>query len=172
MSGKFESKSKNFHSVEFICFAKWRPCYLCFNVLIDSVSNMRCPTSAISPTLLRGLNYDGAMGWLLRELDSVFRKMTVLKCRRTVPGKNTIPRWKWNPQLREFNTCPVNSLCMRPANKKQRYNATSSLIGWTHSQNDPHASMHHTKPHHGHGSIKSATCNPSTNQSWSEGNEW
>ena len=28
-------------------------------------------------------------------------------------------------------------LCMRPANEQQCYNATSSLIGWAHTQNDP-----------------------------------
>ena len=28
-------------------------------------------------------------------------------------------------------------LCMRPANERRRYNVTLSLIGWTHSQNDP-----------------------------------
>ena len=28
-------------------------------------------------------------------------------------------------------------LCKRPANKRRHYNATSSLIGWSHSQNDP-----------------------------------
>ena len=27
--------------------------------------------------------------------------------------------------------------CMRPANERRRYNVTSSLIGWAHSQNDP-----------------------------------
>ena len=28
-------------------------------------------------------------------------------------------------------------LCMRPANGRRRYNVTSSLIGWTHTQKDP-----------------------------------
>ena len=28
-------------------------------------------------------------------------------------------------------------LCMRPTNEGRRYNVTSSLIGWAHSQNDP-----------------------------------
>ena len=28
-------------------------------------------------------------------------------------------------------------LCMRPANESRRYNVTSSLIGWMHTQNDP-----------------------------------
>ena len=28
-------------------------------------------------------------------------------------------------------------LCMRPTNERRRYNVTSSLIGWAHSQNDP-----------------------------------
>ena len=28
-------------------------------------------------------------------------------------------------------------LSMRPANEKRRYDATSSLIGWVHMQNDP-----------------------------------
>ena len=28
-------------------------------------------------------------------------------------------------------------LCMGPANKSQRYNVTSALIGWAHTQNDP-----------------------------------
>ena len=27
-------------------------------------------------------------------------------------------------------------LCMRPANERQRYNVTLSLIGWVHAQND------------------------------------
>ena len=26
---------------------------------------------------------------------------------------------------------------MRPANERRRYNVTSSLIGWMHSENDP-----------------------------------
>ena len=28
-------------------------------------------------------------------------------------------------------------LCMRPANGRRRYNVTSSLIGWAHTQKDP-----------------------------------
>ena len=28
-------------------------------------------------------------------------------------------------------------LCMHPANERRRYNVTSSLIGWAHSQTDP-----------------------------------
>ena len=28
-------------------------------------------------------------------------------------------------------------LCMRPVNERRRYNITSSLIGWAHSQNGP-----------------------------------
>ena len=28
-------------------------------------------------------------------------------------------------------------LCMHPANERQHYNITSSLIGWAHAQNDP-----------------------------------
>ena len=28
-------------------------------------------------------------------------------------------------------------LCMHPANESRRYNVTSSLIGWAHTQNDP-----------------------------------
>ena len=28
-------------------------------------------------------------------------------------------------------------LCMHPANGRRRYNVTSSLIGWAHTQNDP-----------------------------------
>ena len=28
-------------------------------------------------------------------------------------------------------------LCMRPANERRRYNVTSPLIGWVHTQNDP-----------------------------------
>ena len=27
-------------------------------------------------------------------------------------------------------------MCMRPANESRRYNVTSSLIGWAHTQND------------------------------------
>ena len=27
-------------------------------------------------------------------------------------------------------------LCMQPANERRRYNVTSSLIGWVHTQND------------------------------------
>ena len=32
-------------------------------------------------------------------------------------------------------------LCMQPANERQHYNVTSSLIGWAHSQNDPWTSQ-------------------------------
>ena len=28
-------------------------------------------------------------------------------------------------------------LCLRPANERRRYNVTSPLIGWAHTQNDP-----------------------------------
>ena len=28
-------------------------------------------------------------------------------------------------------------LCMRPANERRRYNVTSSLVRWAHTQNDP-----------------------------------
>ena len=36
-----------------------------------------------------------------------------------------------------MNTVPGIILWMRPANERRRYNVTSSLIGWAHSQNDP-----------------------------------
>ena len=32
-------------------------------------------------------------------------------------------------------------LCMRLANERRRYNVTSSLIGWAHTQNDPRSSV-------------------------------
>ena len=32
---------------------------------------------------------------------------------------------------------PGNILCMLPANERQHHIVTSSLIGWTHTQNDP-----------------------------------
>ena len=38
------------------------------------------------------------------------------------------------------STCteyPGIILCMRPAYERRRYNITSSLIGWAHTQNDP-----------------------------------
>ena len=44
----------------------------------------------------------------------------------------------WND--RRVNNLKMNAkiiLCMCPANERWRYNVTSSLIGWAHSQNDP-----------------------------------
>ena len=35
------------------------------------------------------------------------------------------------------NVCAGIILCMRPANKRRRYNVTASLIGWAHAQNFP-----------------------------------
>ena len=37
-----------------------------------------------------------------------------------------------------FVTGIVIILCMHPANERWRYNVTSSLNGWTHTQNDPY----------------------------------
>ena len=34
-------------------------------------------------------------------------------------------------------TCSRTSLCMRQANERRRYNVTSSLIGWPHTQTNP-----------------------------------
>ena len=34
---------------------------------------------------------------------------------------------------------------MRPANGGRRYNVTSSLIGWVHTQNDPNNTVHFKK---------------------------
>ena len=34
-------------------------------------------------------------------------------------------------------THPGIILCMRTAKERRRYNVTSSLIGWAHTQNDP-----------------------------------
>ena len=36
---------------------------------------------------------------------------------------------------------PGTILCMHPANERQRYNASPSLIGWGHTQNDPFTSQ-------------------------------
>ena len=36
-----------------------------------------------------------------------------------------------------YTTEPGIMLCMRPANERRRYNVTSFLIGWSHTQNDP-----------------------------------
>ena len=33
-------------------------------------------------------------------------------------------------------------LCMHPANERRRYDVTSSLIGWAHTQNDPCDGIH------------------------------
>ena len=44
---------------------------------------------------------------------------------------------KWisgNPQITDYAGI---ILCMRPSNERRRYNVTSSLIGWAHTQNDP-----------------------------------
>ena len=35
------------------------------------------------------------------------------------------------------NLPPGIIICMRPANERRRYNVTSPLIGWAHSQNNP-----------------------------------
>ena len=42
---------------------------------------------------------------------------------------------RWNPGI---------VLCMRSANERRRYNVTSPLIGWAHTQNDPWKSIDHT----------------------------
>ena len=39
-------------------------------------------------------------------------------------------------QVSDFQSAGI-ILCMGSANERRRYNVTSSLIGWVHSQNDP-----------------------------------
>ena len=70
--------------------------------------------------------------------------------------KEQTPRWNFNRNSsffikeKAFETmvcklavilfrpqCTGITLCMRPANGRRRYNVTSSLIGWTHTQNNP-----------------------------------
>ena len=70
--------------------------------------------------------------------------------------KEQTPRWNfdWNSNFlieeKAFETmvcklatilfrpqCTGIILCMRPGNGRRRYNVTSSLIGWTHTQNNP-----------------------------------
>ena len=51
--------------------------------------------------------------------------------------------------------CIGVSLCMRPANEIRRYNVTSSLIGWAHTQNDPWCIRNHPAwPHMSCWSVK------------------
>ena len=47
--------------------------------------------------------------------------------------------WKY-PSLLEVTGI---ILCMGPANERRRYNVTSSLIGWVHSQNHPWVTVFH-----------------------------
>ena len=69
-------------------------------------------------------------------------------CGRKMEGKAGIILWM-RPANERWRYCHVN-LCgrmvegkagiilwMRPANERRRYNVTSSLTGWTRSQNDP-----------------------------------
>ena len=37
----------------------------------------------------------------------------------------------------QINSLPSGIMCMRPANERRRYNVTSSLIGYAHTQNNP-----------------------------------
>ena len=60
---------------------------------------------------------------------------------------NTIDCWwpmMWGWAFHEQGSMPAAVyrpasiiLCMRPVNERQRYNVTSSLIGWVHSEIDP-----------------------------------
>ena len=53
--------------------------------------------------------------------------------------------WRWDRSRWNLRTCDLGMICrltagtilwMRPANERRRYNVTSSLIGWAHTQND------------------------------------
>ena len=44
-----------------------------------------------------------------------------------------------------FNSPTQRSFCMCRANERWRYNATSSLIGWAHTQNDPCSCWYNNK---------------------------
>ena len=50
------------------------------------------------------------------------------------PGAKQVP---CHDMCLHFNNYAGIILCMRPANERRRYNVTSSLIGWAHTQNDP-----------------------------------
>ena len=39
--------------------------------------------------------------------------------------------------FREFHYLYRDNLCMHPANERRRWNVTSSLTGWAHTENDP-----------------------------------
>ena len=57
---------------------------------------------------------------------------------------NKQSHFRWPETL--WRSCDVTVteiiLCMHPANGRRRYNVTSSLIGWAHTQNDPYCNVH------------------------------
>ena len=72
--------------------------------------------------------------------------------RRTGTKINMLRSCKWFLYGQESNDAGV-ILCMCSANERRRYNVTSSLIGWAHSQNDPCDGItwcppHNTLTHH------------------------
>ena len=78
-------------------------------------------------------------------LDKKTEMQKVITCHDVLITSWTVLPWdvaKWNlPQEAEviFDMLTISEfiLCMRPANERRRYNVTSSLIGWAHSQNGP-----------------------------------
>ena len=79
-----------------------------------------------------------------RDSDSMGSKPHSNSCRNSlIIGIYTIVNARWHvfmyPTFKMIFILIYSGtlLFMRPANKRQRYNATSSLIGWAHTQNDP-----------------------------------
>ena len=55
------------------------------------------------------------------------------------------PEHRWKPvRVRRQKAGII--LCMRPVNKKRRYNVTSFLIGWAYTQNGPSITGPHVSP--------------------------
>ena len=87
----------------------------------------------------------------------LFMNITGTDCCRPVSWVRNISGliFKWNPWHIWLKIVGTSShlifwtragiiLCMRPANEWRRYNVTSSLIGWAHSQNGACKSQYHT----------------------------
>ena len=83
-----------------------------------------------------------------QRLDSLFNRLFRFRSKKTSklcvtglcegnsPGTCEFPAQR--PLMRKmFLFDDVIMLCMRPANKRRRYNVTSSFIDWAHTQNNP-----------------------------------
>ena len=72
----------------------------------------------------------GPSGWKIQvSPGSCVCNVMIIESLLTLPSRST--------------TMPGIILCMCPANERRRYNVTSSLIGWAHTQNDPWMPLTH-----------------------------